>query len=320
VEEINMIVNVQAEVNTITSDRAAAILENQQFDRQRRLKPRAISQYKSAMKANEFLPGTQIIFAQLADQMILVDGQHRLYSQVSLNTDIDYMIAVYEVENKEDIENLYSKLDQGARRTMIDRLDALGVNEQFDKIPRMILTKLNQAAPYIENRFIDMKLKDFANYSPQKRIKIITSVEQGAIAWSEKLNEHNEPAIRKVLSRPIVTGLGVYTYQFAPDIADKFWVPIMKMATDSNDESGCPVRAAFKYLLNTEWRGAISKQISYIQTVIRCWNKAAENKKFVFKSENGRPKTLRPQNEIDIILSQTKPRSSVSNLIDKYPV
>ncbi len=309
-----MISNFSTETQTITPEMAAEILKRNNFLLQRRIKGTHVINIKNAMEKNCFPAGTQLNFAIFDDQIFLLDGQHRLHAQSQINEPIDYTITKYTVDGIEDVAELYCQLDQGAKRTNNDRLVALGIEDQFSNISKTMLMKVANSMPYILNGFKKVRPKDISDISPQERIDAIRKFEIGAEKWCEELKDA-EPLLKKILTRPTIMAFGLYTYQFSPDLAAKFWKPIMKMAVTDNDEIGCPIRAAYKYLLNTDLKVGLNHSVSMAQTLIRCWNVHVDGGKLKHKRKNGSVVTLAPAENIEIHFEKYK---TIDSLMNKY--
>lgn len=115
----------------ITPLEAAKMLETMKYEHQRAARPRKIQDYAAEMVNGTFRELTQIFIAIYHGQHVILDGQHRLHAVVLSGKPHLFTIVEKEVESEQELAQIYSKTDQGIRRTAGDIYGAHALGEEF---------------------------------------------------------------------------------------------------------------------------------------------------------------------------------------------
>jgi hypothetical protein len=91
---------------------ARKILMDCAFAGQRTINPGNMRAHTLDMQRGLFRPGSQIVFAQMPDDsLILVNGYHRLHAVVEADTVVEFQIMIEPVADHEGVRDLYCSLD-----------------------------------------------------------------------------------------------------------------------------------------------------------------------------------------------------------------
>lgn len=142
----------------ITPEKAQNILDNHNFNKQRRVEQSTVRRYAESMRDGRWTPGTQLAFCKCDNQYLLVNGQHRLAAVALSGVSVEFQVLVNEVNSLDDVDTHYARHDCDIRkRSFYDVIRAVGVNTESG-LPLRLLGNMPAASRVIENRFSDFRL------------------------------------------------------------------------------------------------------------------------------------------------------------------
>ena len=113
---------------------AKAVLDHCRYERQRdETKARAhIGSLAEQMRRGLWLPKTQLDFARVGGNLVLVNGHHRMHAQIAAATNILWNVIVHDCDDADQVAALYWKFDTTLRkRTSVNVIDGIGLAEDI---------------------------------------------------------------------------------------------------------------------------------------------------------------------------------------------
>lgn len=235
---------------TVTAATAKHILADFNYDRQRPIRAPHVAFLADEMRRDCFIGGTQMVFANLGDKFILVNGQHRLTAQVVSGATVEYQVLVQHAETMEDVARLYYRQDRGGRaRSDNELLAAVGVGSAYglqSKFARNVFT----AVPVINNGFV----KATASTDPTLRnddMRLEACKPWWPIAESYGYITAAAPRyVRRKLESASCLAVGLVTLKHQPEQARLFWEGIAK---DDGLQRNDPRKALLVSFANRDW-------------------------------------------------------------------
>jgi len=137
----------------INPDLAETILAEMVYEGQRTVRAGHVKALAAAMRRKVFSAGSQIAFARLGRQLLLINGQHRLHGVVEAGRSVEFQVLIVNCKTAEDVARHYYTFDRlTTARSDADVLNAIGVSERFGVSPSMA-RGVWQAVPLIEHGF-----------------------------------------------------------------------------------------------------------------------------------------------------------------------
>ena len=137
----------------ITPDLAQKILQDSNYEGQRRVDQRSVNVYAEMMRRGLWELADPISFARLHGNLTLVNGQHRLHGIVAYGREVEFRVAVNDCETPEEVRALYYRFDAVMRvRTAKQVLNAIGLAES-ENVSRSIASATYAAVGVIANGF-----------------------------------------------------------------------------------------------------------------------------------------------------------------------
>lgn len=258
-------VRMRTEQVRIDAKRAAFILLNERWPRQRQIRPSHIRTLLEAYRHGE-IPDMVIQFCRTPDgRRYLVDGQHRLTMLAEADGDIDVLEITYLVEDQDEIERRYLAIDRQSRRTPEDMLLAAGLMES-STLPPTTVKRIARAALIVHANFA----------SDYKRVGLSLIARRdaadrflGAGEIFAALLEGATAEVSSKLWRASVAAVGIATVSHVNDeSASGFWEGI---ARDDGLLADDPRKALLNWLRANPvaQRGS---ELEYSRYVVRAWN------------------------------------------------
>ena len=266
---------VQSEIRNIGPETAKEILGSQNFRLQRRIKPSQIGALTTAMKDGDFPAGTAIYFGETPEKKVLIDGQHRLFAQVSAGVDIEYAVITLVCKDDNEVQIAYTQLDIGTKRSISDRMRALDLTGHIS-LPGKQANALAAGAPFLKYRFGKMTSRMVSNLSPVQRLELCKEYEAAAAEFFKCIGTA-EKWIQEAFMRPHFVALGVFLFHHSPEKALYLW---SSLASNSCGTENDPRRRIFNMSMNVKSTAiALHRSLVVAQAFLRGWNDMMEDKK-----------------------------------------
>ena len=188
------------------------------------------------MKAGEFPPGTAFYFAQTPEQLYMIDGQHRLRSQVQAMIDIEFTITTIECPDENAVACLFTQFDIGAKRSMGDRMRALDVGHHIN-LPARYAQLVFNGAPHLKYRFGKITPQQVAQMNPQQRLEILREYETGQGNFSKSWTRLKNGSKKSFLSpiSPLLVLICSSILQSMHGISGARWQSMIRVAWTTLD-------------------------------------------------------------------------------------
>ena len=196
----------------VTPEKAIKLLAFNTFKRQRPLNRKHMAELAHEMRAGRFTEAIQIHFAQINDDLILVNGQHTLSAIIDSGIHIQLTLAYYSCDDDVDVARLYSRFDKGGR-TPRDVYRALGIAENME-LKDSQLHKLYAALRFMNCGF---SRKNFVNRGEDTLAE--------AYCWKDETHEFFnavKSSLTVIHATPIMS-VALITFRFQSKIANEFW-------------------------------------------------------------------------------------------------
>ncbi len=254
---------------SVTPDMAFRwISEDHRFDRQRPLRPRHVAELIQAMRGGTFATGT-IMFAycEALNRTFLVDGQHRLTAIVESGISQRLYIAAETVPDYRALADLYSRLDRGAGRGMMDVIRAQSLGSEFG-LTDYVVHRLSPALPLIMVDFQMSRLTSGVTRMGDERVRM-------AREWSSEIGwywdclhpERPDTVVTKRMQASPVAAVGLITLRYQHDRAMEFWTAVA--ANDSRKDTPERTLADFLRTFSGKDGGTVNYRARAVATA---WN------------------------------------------------
>ena len=117
---------------TLTPELAIEYLDENNFERNRAISKQVVKEYADRIKGGTFAAGTEVVFAQVGDRLVFVDGQHRLSGVVDSGVPMDFSVKTYSLPDEESLLRLYTTIDMGYGRTLGHAIKAYDVQNELE--------------------------------------------------------------------------------------------------------------------------------------------------------------------------------------------
>ncbi len=168
------------------------------------------------MDKGKFATGTPIHLAIMGSDIYLIDGRHRLTAVRDFHKNpIRFTVVYHRVESPEDIAALYSRLDQGLKRSTSDTYGAWQLNEKTG-LNNTALRRLTGAVRFIDQGF-GLKM---ARIDIEKQIDLILDWTEEARMFYENVSGGD---LGTLIFKAPVLAVGLVTFKHEQEIASEFW-------------------------------------------------------------------------------------------------
>lgn len=202
-------------------------LQNCGYAHQRAISERHVLVLADLMRRGRWQPKSQLDFAVLNGQFILINGYHRAYAQVRSGKTIVWNIALHQVKTEADLRSLYYAFDTNIRargsRDILKAAEFGGVNG----VTGDLANSLYMAVPFIASKFaLHPKDKNFlVSNQVDRRLEIAADYAKAAARFGaclEGLPAHRRPKFKS----GAVTAVAVITFRFQGETAWEFWTGV----------------------------------------------------------------------------------------------
>lgn len=200
------------------------ILQVCQYEHQRAVNDRHVAVLADLMARGQWQPKSQIDFAVLNGNFILVNGYHRAYAQVRSGKAVEWSVAFHNVKTEADLRSLYFAFDTNVR--IRGTHDILRANEFADThgMGRVMSEALYRAVPFIASSFETNPQKK--NYivanQVDRRLELASEYAKAAARYEACIDGIPGQRKKKMLGGAIVA-VAVITLRFQSIRAWEFW-------------------------------------------------------------------------------------------------
>lgn len=251
----------------ITPDLAKQILEKLNYISQRPVLRHHVAKLASLMERGAWLEGTQIAFATLPDQsVVLINGQHRLHAVAQSGVTIDAQILLIPVADTDECHAAYYRFDTVQKGRSIATIVASAGIADREGIPRDYARSAMAAVVFIALGLRDVhgaqrdpilstpdgQLHAAENWWPE--IKTYSSIKTGA------------QFIRRKFLNGSTMAVALVTLKHQPALALKFWTAV---GGDDGLAANDPCKALLK-----DWQARTIKITAHVGMGVasRAWN------------------------------------------------
>jgi len=274
------LLGLRSRVITMTPVKAADILQNWVYDRQRQTRNSLIASFMQALDEGVFRPGSQVCVALFKGRYILLDGWHRLMAIMETGVTIPVTLTVFRCDTIDQVHRLYITFDNTTSgiRNKADLFVALYGHKVVGNMPRKTVGKLISAATVISN-FFSQHIVRVTTHNIALVLgcakKFLKSMQQFILVLKNQTG-----ALRRetLLSAPVLA-VALATMEWASTMAKKYWKGV---AHNGICDAGDPRTAFREFLIElqsvrrnafNQRKGTTSytpREISHIAAW--CWN------------------------------------------------
>jgi hypothetical protein len=241
----------------ITPELAEQWLANP-FEHQRGLRDHHVFLLAQEMEAGTFIPHSAIVFAELEGKSYLIDGQHRLKAISLYSRPVKMPVMRRAARSMKQIQEWYSSIDQGLRRTAHDAIRAQGLSGELG-INDTYASRLSGAVRLIASGFLDMT----AGTGKDKNVRVRGARSNAFVSellrrWAPEARAYfelvhgGESTNMHLFQRAPVIACGLLTIRYAPEKAQEFW---SGMAQDDGLRAHDPRKRFLNWLRNGKRMG-----------------------------------------------------------------
>ena len=252
---------------------ARRYLENNTFPGQRSLSQTHVRFLKETILAQEFDGGAPIRFAISPGRgWVIVDGQHRLAAIAAQITVVEVLLVYTECKSDEDLAKLYSRIDRGRHRNMVDAMRGLGLIAKDNSMTQTDFKSFSAASVLLRT---GLTSKHIAGNSYDAKSAEARHAEM--CKWSQPAQEYfnaiRNSTERGLFDRQQVAAIGIVTFADATHMAQTFW---REAAKDDGLRANDPRKKMLEVLRRTPVRAS---EAGYLGNVVAaCWNAYVEGR------------------------------------------
>lgn len=217
-------------VTTLTAVEMNQVLLNCAYEHQRGISDTHVAVLADLMKRGRWQPKSQIDFAVLDGQYILINGYHRAYAQVRSGKSIKWNIALHTVTTKADLRALYYAFDTNVRPRSAGDIVRASEFGEVHGVTDAQARSLFSAAPYIASKFrVAAKERNFLVFrQADRKLEIATEYAKAAARYAAAI-EGAPASMRRRLVSGAVTAVAVATFRYQSETAWQFWSGVAHM-------------------------------------------------------------------------------------------
>lgn len=244
------------------------VLQVCQYEHQRAVTERHVEVLADLMTRGQWQPKSQIDFAVLDGQFILVNGYHRAYAQVRSGKTIEWSVAFHKCKTQADLRSLYFSFDTNVR--VRGTHDILRANEFADthNIGKVISEALYRAVPYIASNFqMNQQGRDYlVERQIDRRLQLAGEYAKAAGRYEVCLEGMGGSRKKRLLGGGIVA-VAVITLRYQSSRAWEFWSGV---ANNDGLKRGDPRQALVTDLMTRA--GAAGASVTAYAPAMIAWN------------------------------------------------
>lgn len=253
----------------ISPELAARILNETNYDGQRRIDQGQVETYAEMMRRGLWHQGGQIAFGRLNGALYLVNGQHRLSGVVLAGLGQEFQVLISDCTSVHELRNLYFRFDAVMRqRTTQQILNASGMADN-NGLSKTMTTAVYRAVSFITN---DMRSPVAGNHKATAENRIIDVRLEACRSWWETARKYEamiedaQHGLRSKLHAASIVAVALVTIRHQPKVAAEFWKGV---ATNDGLRKGDARHTLVNFLLTTHDKG--SGEV-YIAACAAAWN------------------------------------------------
>ena len=257
----------------ISPEMATHMIQNEMFPGQRPINKSHVEFLADTMRKGEFNGGSAIQIAKALDTgWLVIDGQQRLHAIVKHGSPVAANVVRHECGSRQEIALIYSRIDRGRGRSMVDAMRALGLlNETHDLSPTE-LKHFSQASVLLRQNMTSASISgsSYDARSAEARHEEMVKWHAPAVQYFVATRSASEP---KLFDRREVVSIGIVTFADAPEIALRFWGEAAK-------DDGLRATDPRKKMLEAMRKAPATRgSIGYLGHVVAaCWNAYVEGR------------------------------------------
>jgi hypothetical protein len=223
----------------ITPDLAFRIIDQTQFDGQRKVFDHHVRLLGDIMLSGDWISGDQITFCRTPDgKLYLVNGYHRLSALIQYNTVQVFNVRIVDVNCVEEVRKVYVTFDGAStrKRSEGEILDAMDIVKGYG-ITKQVATAVFRAAPLL---FSNLQYRNYQK-APEYVSNIAKRLEKSREFWlyGKKYQGFIEGSTYKHKLKLLTQGVSAValaTIRHRPAIAEAFWPAVATMSNLDNDD------------------------------------------------------------------------------------
>lgn len=207
----------------IGPDLARRILDEANYERQRKVRADAKARAVQLIRGDDFVNGHQIWFALVDGRLILIDGQHRMSAVYETGVSRVFQAMVIDCATMDEVHHHYCRFDRfGRRRSDAEVVGALDLADQLD-VSRQVAMAAWKAAAYIADGFpVKNNTAISALKSDEDRADYIFGFRPLVRQYADALGFADAQLKRGMLT-PSVVAVALLTLRDQQAVAKEFW-------------------------------------------------------------------------------------------------
>lgn len=260
-------------VVTISPKSALHMIENEMWPDQRPVEHGMVGFLAEAMRRDQFNGGSSIQLAMCPQgKWYVLDGQNRLHAIVKYGAAVAIVVVRHECKSMQEIGEIYSRIDRGRGRSMVDAMRGLGLLRDETELCRTELKHFGQASVLLSADLTSKKISG-ANYHSRSAEARQEEMQKWRHAAGEYFDATRTATEAKLFDRREVVAIGILTFADAPDAASAFW---RAAAADDGLRATDPRKKMLETMRKTP---ATSAGMGYLSHVVAaCWNAYVEGR------------------------------------------
>lgn len=211
-------INKQVEVVEMSPAQAKHFIDNNLYRGQRTVRKWWVGYLNQQMKEGKFGDKTAIHVAHDSRYDYLIDGQHRLMALAMGDTANQRFVIVHHQLNgnkEEQLAELYSRIDQGLKRSFSDVSDAWNLLEATGLDNKTQLNQLAAGCKVLNGNWTDSRRLDL-----EILVSMVIEWSQYAKMFYESIREGELGSL--ILKSPVMA-VALVTFKYQPELSYEFW-------------------------------------------------------------------------------------------------
>lgn len=196
-------------------------IDGTRYERQRKYDENHALFLAETMKRGEFFPTMPIVFAKLGDVSYNINGRHTMHGIVKAGVTQHMTVLTVEVDNEEQIAQLYAAIDAGKPRTVNDGFAAHGLAQKFGLSASQVV-KTEAGIKHINSRYSNTRAKTYEMKAPAERVRQFEKYGRAAKQFFDTVRRAPGD-ISGELNTGAVLSIALPTMLQSPDKAKEFW-------------------------------------------------------------------------------------------------
>lgn len=251
---------------------ARRILDEANYDRQRKVRADALSRAVQLVSGDDFVAGHQIWFARLDGRLILIDGQHRLSGVYTSQVSRSFVAMIVDCASPDEVHAHYCRFDRfGRRRSDAEMLGSLGLADDLG-VSRKVAMAAWRAAAYIADDFpVRSNVSIGTLKNDRDKAEYIAGFADQVRRYDESV-AYADVHLKRGLLTPSLVAVALLTLRDQPAKATEFWDGV---AMDDGLRRGDPRQTLVNRLRERTLQGSHSEGARVAATA---WNAFFSNR------------------------------------------